>query len=122
MEARVRAVRGATTLDKDSPEQVESRTQELVREMLSRNEIANEDLVSVFFSTTDDITAGFPAAAARQLGLEEVPLFGTREMSVPGALPRCVRVLIHCYSTRPRAEIQHVYLEGARVLRADLVD
>jgi chorismate mutase len=90
--------------------------------MLERNEVAHEDLVSIFFSATEDITAAFPATGARQLGLGDVPLFGTRELTVIGALPLCVRVLINCYTARDRSEIRHVYLEGARVLRADLAD
>ena len=118
----LRAVRGATTLDANTPEQVEARTQAMMRELLERNELSIDDLVSVIFSATEDITAGFPATAARQLGLEDVPLFGTREMSVPGSLPLCIRVLVHCYTTRSRKEIRHVFLEGARALRADLAD
>jgi chorismate mutase len=122
MTAMLRGIRGATTVDADDADQIRSRTQELVAEMLSRNEVANEDLVSIFFSATEDLNAAFPATAARELGLVDVPLFGTREISVPGAIGRCVRVLVHCYSSRSRAEIRHVYLEGATVLRSDLVD
>jgi chorismate mutase len=120
--AMLRAVRGATTIDADVADQVQKRTQELVSEMLSRNGVAIDDLVSVVFTATPDIRSAFPATAARALGLGEVPLLGAVEQNVDGALAYCIRVMIHCYSDRPRAEIRHVYLEGARVLRADLAD
>ena len=120
MTAMVRAIRGATTVDEDRAEQVHERTQALVSEMLSRNEVAIDDLVSVMFTATADISSAFPATAARALGLDEVPLFGGQELTVLGSLPRCIRVLMHCYSERERAAIRHVFLEGARALRSDL--
>jgi chorismate mutase len=122
MTTRLVGIRGATTVDADDAEQIRSRTQELVRELLSRNDVKADDLVSIIFTATDDVTAAFPATAARELGLDDVPLLGSREISVPGALTHCIRVLIHCYSERGRPEIRHVYLEGAQVLRADLSD
>ncbi len=117
----LRAIRGATTLDEDSAEQIYERTQALVRAILERNELSQDDLVSILFTATTDIHAAFPATAARALGLDEVPLIGAQEMEVPGALARCVRVLVHCYTERSRKELEHVYLEGATVLRRDLV-
>lgn len=120
MSAMVRAVRGATTIDEDTPEQVHGRTAALVQEMLARNGVEIEDLVSIIFTATQDICSAFPATGARALGLSEVPLFGAQELAVKGALGRCVRVLMHCYSDRAQKEIRHVYLEGASVLRADL--
>jgi len=122
MTAMVRAIRGATTVEEDVPEQIRERTQTLVREMLSRNDVDIEDIVSVIFTATGDISSAFPATAARALGLDEVPLLGSQELTVAGSLPRCIRVLMHCYSERARREIRHVFLEGARVLRADLAD
>jgi chorismate mutase len=122
MAAVVRGIRGATTLDEDSVEQVYKRVQALVAEMLGRNGVEHEDIVSMIFTVTDDVTAAFPAAAARAMGLHEVPLLGAREMVVSGDPPRCVRVLAHVYSERSRAEIVHVYLEGAVQLRPDLSD
>lgn len=122
MVAVVRGIRGATTLDEDSVEQIYKRVQALVGEMLSRNGVRPDDIVSMIFTATDDVTATFPATAARALGFEDVPLLGAREMSVPGDPPRCVRVLAHVYSERPRVEISHVYLEGAAGLRPDLSD
>ncbi len=120
MEAVVRAVRGATTLDEDSVEQVYKRVQALVSEMLARNGLSPDDVISMIFTASDDVTAAFPATAARAVGLEDVALLGAREMAVPGSPPRCVRVLAHVYTDRSRDEIAHVYLEGAVGLRPDL--
>lgn len=118
----LRAVRGATTVDADVADQIHKRTRELVSEMLDRNHLGPEDLVSVILTATPDLHSAFPATAARSLGLDDVPLLGAAELDVDGSLERCIRVLIHCYSDLPRAEIRHVYLEGARALRADLAD
>ena len=118
----LRAVRGATTVTRDDADEIRIRTQSLVSEMMSRNEIGNDDLVSMIFTATPDITAAFPATAARELGLADVPLLGAAELGVVGGLERCIRVLLHCYSVRARDEIRHVYLEGATVLRSDLAD
>ncbi len=120
MEAVLRAIRGATTVDDDTALQVVERTQALVRELLDANGLSPEDLVSVVFTVTTDIVSSFPATAARALGLDDVALLGAVEAPVTGALPHCIRVLVHCYSTRPRSELRHVYLEGARALRKDL--
>lgn len=121
MTAVLRAIRGATTLDEDTKDQVYERTQALVREILARNELTVDDLVSIVFTVTGDVHAAFPATAARALGLDDVALLGAQEIAVPGALERCIRVLVHCYSERDRSELRHVYLEGATVLRRDLV-
>jgi len=118
----VRAIRGATTLDEDTKAQVEERTQALVRAILERNEVSLDDVVSMIFTATTDICSQFPATAARQLGLDDVALLGATEASVEGGLQRCIRVLVHCYSERSRKEIRHVYLEGARALRRDLIE
>jgi chorismate mutase len=107
-------------VDSDTPEQVTVRTQELLTAMLERNGVAHEDLISVIFTATPDVVSLFPALAARQLGLGDVPLLCAREIDVVGATPRCLRVLIHLSTTRPREELHHVYLEGARELRDDL--
>ncbi|MCU1492757.1 MAG: chorismate mutase [Acidimicrobiaceae bacterium] len=122
MEAVLRAIRGATTVDQDDAEQVSSRTQALVREILAANEIANDDLVSMIFTVTADIVSAFPATAARGLGLDDVALLGAVESPVVGSMPRCIRVLVHCYSARERSELRHIYLEGASRLRADLAE
>lgn len=120
MEARLRALRGATTLDADTRDQVMERTGTLVTTLLERNGLAIDDLVSIIFTATDDITAEFPAAAARAVGINQVPLLCARELSVTGAVGRCIRVLIHAYTRRSADELRHVYLEGAEPLRTDL--
>ena len=122
MAAALRAVRGATTLDEDTKDEVHLRIQELVSEMLKRNELDTDDLVSIIFSTTADITSAFPATGARELGLDDVPLLDLRQPDVVGSLGLCIRVLMHCYSDLSRKEIRHVFLNGARVLRPDLVE
>ena len=94
-------------------------TEELMRELLSRNSLAAEDLVSCIFTLTEDLDADFPAVAARRIGLSRVPLLCAREIPVPGALPRIIRVLIHCYAAAENTP-QHVYLGEARALRLDL--
>lgn len=114
------ALRGAVTLDADTKEEVELKTQRLVKEMLSRNDLAHDDLVSMIFTATDDVTTEFPAAAARMLGLGDVPLICARELGIAHGMPLCIRVMIHCYSDRNRGELHHVYLDGARALRDDL--
>ena len=120
MPAMLRALRGATTVDEDSEAQVTERVQVLVTEMLERNGAHHDDLVSVLFTATEDVVSMFPATAARGVGLGDVPLICARELSVKGATPRCIRVMMHLYTERERAEMHHVYLEGARALRDDL--
>ncbi len=120
MDRAVRALRGATTVDVDDPAQVTERTCQLLVTLLERNGVDHEDLISILFTTTPDVSSMFPATAARTLGLGDVPLLCAREIDVPGATPRCIRVLVHLTTDRSRAELHHVYLEGARGLRDDL--
>jgi chorismate mutase len=122
MENSLRAIRGATTVEENKATLIESATGELLNEILLRNEVVHEALVCVFFSATPDLTAAFPAAGARALGLTDVPLFGSMELDVDGALERCIRVMVQCYLPRSRSEIRHVYTKGAVVLRSDLFD
>jgi chorismate mutase len=117
---QVRALRGATTVDSDTPEQVTERIQDLLKMMLERNTVAHEDLISIFFTATPDVVSMFPATGARQLGLGDVPLICAREIDVVGATPKCLRVMMHIYTALARNELHHVYLEGARELRDDL--
>ena len=117
---RVLALRGAITLDADTRDEVMTKTKRLVAEMLERNQVDHDELVSVFFTATDDVTAEFPAAAARELGMGDVPLLCAKELSITHGTPLCVRVLMHFNSDRSRSELRHVYLEGARALRDDL--
>lgn len=120
MTSVVRAVRGATTIDEDTREQITERVVELLSELLDRNSIAHDDLISVWFTATDDIHAMFPAEAARKVGFGDVPLICARELDITGATPLCIRVLIHLSTSRARDELHHVYLHGARGLRDDL--
>lgn len=120
MPPAVRALRGATTVDTDTAEQVTARVQTLVSRMLEANDVVHEDLISILFTATDDITSMFPATAARAIGLGDVPLICARELGVVGGTPLCIRVMMHLTTDRPRHELHHVYLEGARGLRDDL--
>lgn len=117
MSAKVRAVRGATTLDEDTVEQVTDRVQELVREMLKSNELSDDGLISILLTASPDIRSAFPATAVRGLGLHDVPLLGAQEADVEGAMPLCVRVMMHVEMDRSRDEVTHVYLHGAEGLR-----
>jgi chorismate mutase len=119
-ELGVRAIRGATQADRDDREAILEAADELVRCVLERNGVDPGDLISIVFTATPDLTAEFPAYAARRLGLTDVPLLCATEMSVPGAMPRVLRLLAHFESDRPRSEIRHVYLRGAAALRTDL--
>lgn len=116
----VRAIRGATQLDADTRADLFLRTRELVNEVLSANALDRSELISILFTCTPDITSDFPATAARELDLGDVPLMCSVEMAVPGALPRVVRLMMHANIATPRSEIRHVYLHGATVLRKDL--
>jgi chorismate mutase len=116
----VRAIRGATTLERDEREHLHERTRELVEGMLSDNDIKADDVISVFFTCTPDIVSDFPAAAARTLGFGAVPLMCAQEMAVPGALPLVVRVMMHVEMDRSRDTVSHVYLHDAVSLRRDL--
>ncbi|MGO8863965.1 MAG: chorismate mutase [Acidimicrobiales bacterium] len=116
----VRGLRGATTVDHDSPDEVTERSQELILALMERNELAEDDIVSVLFTATADVTSIFPATAIREIGFGGVPLLCAAEIAVPGAMPRCIRVLLHIHTTKSKDEIHHVYLHGAQGLRDDL--
>jgi chorismate mutase len=118
----VRALRGATTVDADTVDQVTQRVQTLVNAMLERNGVDKEDLISVLFTATEDVRCMFPATAARGVGLGDVPLICARELGVAGGTPHCIRILMHMNTDRTRSELHHVYLEGASALRDDLPD
>jgi chorismate mutase len=112
-----RGIRGATTADANTAEDILEATTELVTALTRLNDLRTEDVASAIFTTTPDLTATFPALAARELGWLEVPLLCSHEMTVPGALDHVVRVLLHVNTTRTAAEIRHVYLKQARQLR-----
>jgi chorismate mutase len=114
-----RGIRGATTADADTADAILSATRELLIELIRRNGIRQEDVASVIFTTTPDLTAEYPAVAARQLGWHEAALMCMQELNVPTGLRRCIRVLIHWNTTRSLHEIQHVYIRGAVNLRPE---
>jgi chorismate mutase len=118
----VRALRGATTIDADDPVHIADRVEALLRAVLERNGLETDDLISILFSATPDIRSAFPAAGARARipALADVPLMNVCELDIEGALARCIRVMVHASCEKPRAEINHVFLEGAIVLRPDL--
>ncbi len=121
MDKRLCALRGATTVESDSGEQIAGATAELLTEIMQRNGLATGDVISAIFTVTPDIVSDFPARAARNLGWEEISLLCTTEIPVTGALAHCIRVLIHAESDRDRANLRHVYLRGAKSLRPDLL-
>jgi chorismate mutase len=116
----VRAVRGAIQVDADDRESILAGTTEMVLAVLERNGFVSDDLISVFFTVTPDLTAEFPAYAARQLGFHDVPLMCSTEIPVTGAMPRVIRMMAHVETTKARAELKHAYLRGAASLRRDL--
>jgi chorismate mutase len=116
---RLRALRGATTVAANEADAILEATDELVREVIDRNALRIEDMVSCIFTCTDDLDAEFPAVAARRMGMSGVPLLCTREIPVPGSLPRVIRLLLHTYA-EPDTEARHVYLRDAVSLRRDL--
>ncbi len=116
----VRAVRGAIQVDDDDRQQVLDATTELLQAVLDRNALSSDDLISVLFTATPDLRSEFPAYAARQMGITDVPLMCACEIAVPGAMPRVLRLLAHVETDLPRAAVRHVYLRGAAQLRTDL--
>jgi chorismate mutase len=116
----VRAVRGATQLDVDEREHLLASVDELIRELLTQNDLSSDDLISVLFTATPDIRSEFPAVAARQLGIGDVPLLCAQELDISGGMPRVIRLMAHVETSLPRAQIRHVYLRGAVALRRDL--
>lgn len=115
-----RGIRGATTVDTDSPEAILEATSQLLAGIVQANDMQVADIASAFFTVTPDLRSAFPARAARELGWHHVALLDAQEIPVPGSLPRCVRVLIHWNTPRSQTEIQHVYLGEAKTLRPDL--
>ena len=120
MSETVRAIRGATTVERDDPSLIDEATRELLEAIMTRNALTNDALISVIFTVTADLRSEFPARAARIFGWTDVPLLCTVEIPVPGALPRCIRVLMHVETAKPRSAMRHVYLHEARSLRPDL--
>jgi chorismate mutase len=116
----VRAIRGAIQLDTDDREHLLASTRELVEAVMAANTLSTDQLISILFTVTADLRSEFPAVAARELGMGDVPLLCTTEIDVPGALPRVVRLMAHAEMDVPRSKVQHVYLRGAVALRRDI--
>jgi chorismate mutase len=119
MDTRVRGIRGATVANVDESQSILESTRQLLLKMTEENDLSLDDIVSISFSVTPDLHAEFPAKAARELGWNDLPLFGCMEMDRPGAPERCIRVLIHAYTRLDAKEIRHIYLKDAQVLRPD---
>lgn len=118
--SQVRAIRGATQLEANTAAAMEAATKELLLEILAQNELTPADLISVFLTVTPDLNAAFPAAYAREVGFQSVPLLCAVEIDVPGALARVLRVMIHCNTEQNSDQISHIYLHGAKALRRDI--
>ncbi len=117
----VRGIRGATCVDEDSPEQIVSATRELLEQILQSNQIDEfDEIVSALFTTTADLTSTFPAEAAREMGMHQVPLLCAAEIAVPDGMPHCIRVLLHVNTAKKQKEMVHVYLREAKKLRPDM--
>jgi chorismate mutase len=115
-----RGVRGATTVETNTAEAILNATTELLQTMIEANAIEQERVASVLFTTTMDLNAAFPAVAAREIGWTDIALLNAHEMAVPGALPRCIRILLHLNTERTAKQIRHIYLREATKLRPDL--
>ena len=116
----LRAIRGAIQVPANTSEDIASGVQELIAAILKANELTPSDVISVFFTSTADLNAAFPAAACREMGFANVPLIGSVEVSVPGALDRTVRTMLHVETTLTPEQITHIYLHGAASLRRDI--
>jgi len=116
----VRAIRGAITVENNDAADMIDGTRLLLSRMVEENKIDKEDIISVIFSVTQDLNAAFPAGAARQMGWTDIALMCTHEISVPGSLEKCIRIMMHINSEKRNAELRHVYLGGAKILRPDI--
>ncbi len=117
----VRAIRGATTVKNNTKEEILDATSELVQEIMERNGITRENIISIIFSVTSDLDAAFPATAARQMGFDRIAMLSTYEMDVPDSLRKCIRVLMHIQTDKKNDELAYVYLKEARKLRPDII-
>ncbi|MGE5557602.1 MAG: chorismate mutase [Bacillota bacterium] len=116
----VLGIRGATTARHNSNAEILSATMELLKRIMAENRLAVDDIISIIFTMTPDLNAGFPAAAAREIGLSDVPLLGAQEIAKPDGLRKCIRVLMHVNTRMNKTEIRHIYLREAVALRPDL--
>ena len=116
----VRAIRGATRLQADNADEMRDAVTELITEILTRNDLDQEQIISVFLTSTPDLVCAFPATAVRSMGLSDVPLMCASEIPVPGALSQVVRVMMHVETDLDRSQVRHAFMRGAQVLREDL--
>lgn len=117
---KIRGIRGAISVEADTPSEIHERTRTLLETMIAHNDVTEDDIIHIMFTATADLKSAFPATAARQMGLTTTPLISSVEMQVDGSLDRCIRVLMTVYSNRTKGEIVHVYLGRAESLRPDL--
>lgn len=117
----VKAIRGAITVKNNKEDEILSATKELLNEIININKISKEDMISIIFTMTTDLDAVFPAVAARQIGIDDIPLMCANEINVIGSLEKCIRALIHVNINENNSELTHVYLREAKILRPDLV-
>jgi chorismate mutase len=118
----VRAIRGATTIDNNTADEIIKETRNLLKRIVEDNNIKKDDIISIIFTVTRDVNAVFPAVAAREMGWTDIALMCTNEMEVPGSLKMCIRVLMHVNTDIPNDRIKYVYLKGAKILRPDLAE
>lgn len=118
----VRAIRGATTVENNTKEEIWDATEEMLSEIVAANNLKQEDMISITFTLTKDLDACYPAVRAREMGFTNVPLMNMPELAVPGSLEKCIRVIIETNSQKSLDEINHIYLRGAKRLRPDLAN
>jgi chorismate mutase len=118
----VRAVRGATTVENNTSEEIINETINLLNTIIEKNQINKDYIISAIFSLTNDLNAAFPAAAARKIGWTDIALMCTNEVDVPGSLKKCIRVMVHFNTEKSNSELRHVYIKGAKALRPDLAE
>lgn len=118
----VRAIRGATTVENNTREEILDATKEMIQEAINRNDLDEGDIISIIFTLTPDVTAAFPAAGVRELGITNIPLLDLAQPDIGGALEKCIRLIMHINTDRSNDELHHIYLRGARVLRPDLLE
>jgi chorismate mutase len=116
----VRAIRGATTVEQNDANEIIGETKKLLLEIAEKNNISEDDIISIIFTVTKDLDAAFPALAARQMGWTSISMLCSYEVDVPGSLKKCIRVMMHINSDKSNKEMNHIYMKGARVLRPDL--
>ena len=116
---KCRGIRGATTVDANTKECIYASTKALLREMIKANDVDKDDMASIIFTATDDLNAAFPAKAAREMGILNIPLLCSREINVPNSLQSCLRILILFNTNKKPDDIKHIYLKGAADLRSD---